>query len=225
MGRVFPNATIHGIDIDETCRAQVEGRVTVTIADSTSPDDMARFTEDVGGDIDVVIDDGSHWYEDQIRSFKNLFPHVKYGGFYAIEDMGQADSPHNYRAQRAFEELVDGINYYPRFGNRLSWTHIHDFPDTDNYWIRNVVGISFYRYLTIVEKGHNPEDNPYAEEISGTTETTLAKRKFALDLDQRQRFGKLLRLIADSRKRHFISKREVRPSGYIRAARQKLFGV
>lgn len=33
--------------------------------------------------------------------------------------------------------------------------------DTDNYWIRNVVGVSFYRYLVIVEKGSNPTDNAH----------------------------------------------------------------
>ena len=112
----FSNATIHGLDIDESCKVHTHDRIKVTIADSTNPDDVRRFATDVGGDIDIVIDDGSHWYRDQIDSFRNLFPHLKHGGLYAIEDIGAGDSPDKYKTLHAIEELVDGINYYPRMG-------------------------------------------------------------------------------------------------------------
>ena len=88
----FPDAKICGIDVDPSCRIHTQDRITVTVADSTNPNDMGRFAADLGSEIDIVIDDGSHWYLDQIKSFKNLFPHVVHGGFYSIEDMGAGDS-------------------------------------------------------------------------------------------------------------------------------------
>jgi predicted O-methyltransferase YrrM len=39
------------------------------------------------GPFDVVIDDGSHKAWDQLVSLEALWPHVRPGGFYAIEDL------------------------------------------------------------------------------------------------------------------------------------------
>jgi hypothetical protein len=56
----------------------------------TSQDDVDRLNEivetDFGGTLDLVIDDASHWYEQTKTSFKTLFPKLKAGGLYIIED-------------------------------------------------------------------------------------------------------------------------------------------
>ena len=39
------------------------------------------------GPWDVIIDDGGHMMQQQITSFKALFPHVTPGGLYFIEDL------------------------------------------------------------------------------------------------------------------------------------------
>ena len=36
--------------------------------------------------LDVVIDDGSHYAQHQILTFEKLFPYIKDGGVYCIED-------------------------------------------------------------------------------------------------------------------------------------------
>lgn len=38
------------------------------------------------GELDIIIDDGSHINEHIIESFKILFPKLKDGGIYAVED-------------------------------------------------------------------------------------------------------------------------------------------
>lgn len=56
----------------------------------TSQDDVARLNEivetDFGGSLDLVVDDASHWYEPTKISFRTLFPKLKPGGLYIIED-------------------------------------------------------------------------------------------------------------------------------------------
>jgi hypothetical protein len=42
--------------------------------------------EDLGGRLDLVIDDASHMYDETKRSFEVLFPLVRPGGLYIIED-------------------------------------------------------------------------------------------------------------------------------------------
>jgi hypothetical protein len=44
--------------------------------------------EHFGGSLDLVIDDASHWYEQTKSSFLTLYPFVKPGGTYIIEDWG-----------------------------------------------------------------------------------------------------------------------------------------
>jgi cephalosporin hydroxylase len=58
---------------------------------------VSALIDDEFGDtpIDLVIDDASHYYEYSRKSFEIVFPHVRPGGFYIIEDWQWAhiDSP------------------------------------------------------------------------------------------------------------------------------------
>jgi cephalosporin hydroxylase len=53
--------------------------------------DRARLAEIVadefrGRPLDLVIDDASHYYDESTASFESLFPHLRAGGLYIIED-------------------------------------------------------------------------------------------------------------------------------------------
>jgi len=56
----------------------------------TSQDDDAALNRiidnDFGGQVDLVVDDASHWYEQTKAAFLTAFPKLKPGGFYIIED-------------------------------------------------------------------------------------------------------------------------------------------
>ncbi|WP_321845004.1 class I SAM-dependent methyltransferase [Paraburkholderia bannensis] len=60
----------------------------------TSQDDTDRLLEivreDFGGELDLVVDDASHFYEQTKTSFKTLFPLLRPGGTYIIEDWNWA---------------------------------------------------------------------------------------------------------------------------------------
>ena len=47
----------------------------------------ALYCHQAGGLLDVVIDDGSHFVDDMIGSFRLLFERVAPGGLYVIEDI------------------------------------------------------------------------------------------------------------------------------------------
>ncbi len=70
---------------DESRRGRIETQW------GTSQDDAVRLGELVdtafGGDfLDVVIDDASHLYDQSRASFEILFPRVRPGGYYILED-------------------------------------------------------------------------------------------------------------------------------------------
>lgn len=54
-------------------------------SDRTRIDEIARIEAD-GADYDLVLDDASHWIDETRASFETLFPHVRPGGVYVIED-------------------------------------------------------------------------------------------------------------------------------------------
>jgi hypothetical protein len=81
----FPNAQIFAIDIVDKTHLE-EPRITIARGDQNDPgflDDLAKRW----GPFDIVIDDGSHVSEHVITSFRALFPHVKDGGYYVVEDL------------------------------------------------------------------------------------------------------------------------------------------
>lgn len=79
-----PDAKIYGLDIKTDCD---NGRVQIFRGDQSKSEDLEHLITKTGSDIDVILDDGSHIPEHQILSFDVLFPHVKPGGIYIIEDI------------------------------------------------------------------------------------------------------------------------------------------
>lgn len=83
----YPNAQVYGLDVNPGCAALDLGdRVHITIGHQENVEALEALAHRAGG-FDIVIDDGSHLVEHQIISAQALLPHVRQGGFYAIEDL------------------------------------------------------------------------------------------------------------------------------------------
>jgi hypothetical protein len=74
-------SSILGVDIRRECESlcRTVPNIRILIADAA-----AYSTDDV---LDVIVDDGSHVSKDIVRSWQNLWPQVRPGGYYFIEDM------------------------------------------------------------------------------------------------------------------------------------------
>ncbi len=83
----FTNAELHFIDISDKRIEYQPQRATYHFLDQSSRDDLRAFVNKVGGGFDLIIDDGGHTMEQQLASFKVLFPQLKPGGIYVIEDI------------------------------------------------------------------------------------------------------------------------------------------
>jgi hypothetical protein len=82
----FPNATIYGIDIDPSCKKYEGGRIKCFIGDQNDEDFLLEMKEKIGK-YDVLVDDGSHITEHQIKSFNILYENCDENGIYIIEDL------------------------------------------------------------------------------------------------------------------------------------------
>lgn len=60
-----------------------------------------------GGDLDILLDDSTHTFEDQIRIIKDGLPYVKSGGMIIIEDIYR-----NVTDSRYYDELKDVLDQF-----------------------------------------------------------------------------------------------------------------
>jgi len=60
---------------------------TIFMGDQSKSEFLHHFIDETGGSFDVVVDDGSHVPSHQMISFETLWPSVKPGGMYIVEDI------------------------------------------------------------------------------------------------------------------------------------------
>jgi hypothetical protein len=82
----FPNAEVWGIDIDPACNMNHGPRTHVVTGSQADPEAIAKAAP--GQEFDIVVDDGSHLVVHLIESFKLIWPRVRPGGYYVMEDLG-----------------------------------------------------------------------------------------------------------------------------------------
>lgn len=134
------DAIICGIDVNPEC-AKLDGNsAMVRIGSQADARFLNSVIEEMGG-IDIVLDDGSHQMAHIRASLAALFPRLRDGGIYMIEDLhtaywkgfgGGYHSKGNFF--RFISELVDDMhNWYHRrkmlhaaISNNCSGIHIHD---------------------------------------------------------------------------------------------------
>jgi demethylmacrocin O-methyltransferase len=111
----FPQAQVFGFDITPRDIGLNDPRFTYVYGDQTKPTDWQNFLQFYDTPWDIIIDDGSHFSDGIITSFQCLWPAVKPGGYYCIEDLMVAYSPvyqkPGFQNQMEFiQDLMDDIN-------------------------------------------------------------------------------------------------------------------
>jgi len=108
----FQNATIYGVDINPQCKFEEERIITI-IGNQTD----VNFIKTLPDDFDLIIDDGGHQSTQQIGSFVLLFPKLKSGGMYIVEDTCCSYwSEYNVNSKQTtiefFKTIIDHVNFF-----------------------------------------------------------------------------------------------------------------
>ena len=82
----FPNSNIIGVELDNINYKPSNDRIKLIIGDGTDSKTFQNIK-----DLDIVIDDGSHIFTDQIFTYAILYDRLKKGGIYIIEDVKNID--------------------------------------------------------------------------------------------------------------------------------------
>ncbi|MEX2512893.1 MAG: class I SAM-dependent methyltransferase [Cyclobacteriaceae bacterium] len=153
--RYFPKANIFSFDIYDK-KPHEGSRIKIYQGSQVDPEFLDKICSKIGI-LDIIIDDGSHLNEHVLFTFHHLFPKLKMGGIYVIEDTqtsywehygGQVEDRNNTESIMGyFKSLVDGLNY-SEFKN-------DDFQQS--YFDLNITSIHFYHNLIFIYKGDNNE--------------------------------------------------------------------
>jgi hypothetical protein len=165
----FPRARVAGIDVRPECPRleELAPRVSVHIADQARPEELlavgTQLAAETGG-LDVVIDDGTHLCAHQIVAFKTLYPLLRPGGLYFVEDVTTSyrDQPYGGglgRPDTLLRFAMDLVPFIPMsMGSvpaREPWEREIDFVQVSGYGGLVVVGrLSAARLARI--QGHDP---------------------------------------------------------------------
>jgi hypothetical protein len=165
--RIFPNAKICGLDIRKIISPI--GPVYTGSQDNVS---LLKTIHNEQGPFDIVIDDGSHNNDHQITTFECLFPLLKPGGIYIVEDTHSS----YWSVKNGGYDSESFVNYTKRLFDLINywyWTKGYqdhegkwnpDPNDVDNYNSHNVPleiysninSIRFYPNIVVFHKGNKP---------------------------------------------------------------------
>jgi Methyltransferase domain len=159
----FSKAELHFIDITDKHIHYHSSRASYHLIDQTNVRELRRFAS-VDGPFDIILDDGGHTMHQQISSFLALFPHLKSGGLYIIEDLhtsywkshggsGNIEKANEGTTIGYLKDLIDHINFP---GAASACADASKLPDNIkvqmNDFRQQIESIRFYTSICIIEK-------------------------------------------------------------------------
>jgi len=146
-----PRAKVYGVDINPYCKQVEERQIEVYIGDQTDKTFIKSLIDDVP-QIDILIDDGGHKMDQQIDTFKVMFPHISENGIYVCEDLHTSYSKSHgggYRNKKTFIEYSK--NYVDCIQSCLSEDLIQKKLSV-SYFNKSVHSVCWYDGMVVIEK-------------------------------------------------------------------------
>lgn len=154
----FPQGEIFGLDYHP--KHISEERIRVFQGSQADPRVVARLIEAAGdGGFDIIIDDGSHRSEHVTTTFMMLFPFLKTGGWYVVEDTQTANWAKFGALETTGSRRLSMMEFFKNLVDGLNWREVHAPGYEPSYCDLNIAGLHFYHNLVFVRKGRNDEES------------------------------------------------------------------
>lgn len=170
-GKFLPaGSTITGIDVDPRCsRLRFDGSIEVLIGDAADPQVLDRLL--ASRRFDIIIDDGSHRQTDILSTFRSLFPRLKHGGKYLLEDLHAS----YWRSHGGgYREAQSAIEFFKTIIDAQNLEHFEEASRPEGRLLAELqafnssVGrVSFYDSVAVVEKYAYGKTAPFRRLITG----------------------------------------------------------
>ena len=162
----FPKGIIYGIDI-VIKNLDLGERVKIYQGSQDNHQDLNKVVNDAGK-FDIIIDDGSHLNDHQIKTFEHLFKFLNFGGYYVIEDT-QTSYMLKYGGDGFYlKNKKTAVNYFKDFIDRINFREIENPYNKfkNDEFSNSITEIHFYHNLIIIKKDFNIEPRIYLLKIN-----------------------------------------------------------
>lgn len=153
--RYFPFGKIASLDIYDKSFFE-ERRIKIFQGSQTDEQILNKIIDQIG-EPTIIIDDGSHINKHVIDTFKVLFPRLKNGGIYVIEDTETSYWPDYGGDSENLSNPTTAMNFFKNFVDGLNHQEFLKPDYKPSYFDRNIVSIHFYHNLIFIYKGINNE--------------------------------------------------------------------
>lgn len=155
--RYFPFGKIYSIDIYDKSFLE-ENRIKI-FKGSQMDDAFMHEVIKTLPHLDIIIDDGSHINDHVIHTFKLLFPILKDGGVYVIEDV-QTSYWEDYGGDSSDLKNPNTImNFFKSLTDSLNYNELIRPGYLPSYFDKNIISMHFYHNLIFIHKGANTEES------------------------------------------------------------------
>jgi len=137
--KYFPNANIVGFDI-QSFKQPTEKNCSFIKGDQSSREDLKKIT-DVCSEFDVILEDALHASRHQQITLSFLFPAVKSGGMFIIEDLQTTAKGTDEPTIKRTQELLHILQTTGK------WESLLASPEERDYLEKNVANIQFFDSL------------------------------------------------------------------------------
>ena len=158
LGKIFPNSEIFGIDNnhDGDVQEAIETSGRPIFVGSQTDVQFILDVEKKAGPFDIIIDDASHVSMHQIITFETLFPKLKKGGMYIVEDthtsyLPSYDGGYSRGTFMNYCKLLSDMLYIFWWRN-IEYLHA---PQIDLDIISNISNIAIYPNVVAIQKGES----------------------------------------------------------------------
>ena len=157
------DAKIVGVDIDKACKQfeDADNNIFIEIGSQDAPDFWHAFKQKYPR-VDILLDDGGHLANQQITTFREMFPHIKDGGLYMCEDCHTSYLRPMITNTRTGEQIIldaggNGetfIEFTKKLVDEINAFWSSELANAYNTF--NMGGIHFYDSIVVVEKKQVP---------------------------------------------------------------------
>ena len=151
----FKRSNIFSIDIYEKKKLE-EHRINIFKGNQIDKEFLLEIANKTNG-FNIIIDDGSHVNKHVITTFEILFPFLKDGGFYVIEDTQTSYWPEFGGDSTNLNDVSTIMGYFKKYIDCVNYQEILTDEYNPTYFDINIAGIYFYHNLIFIKKGRNIE--------------------------------------------------------------------
>ena len=151
----FSKGKIFSLDYFEK-KLNLGSRIKIFKGSQSNSEDLMRIINETG-ELDFIIDDGSHINRDVIYTFKTLFKFLKRGGYYFIEDTQTSYMPEFGGDAFYLRNKKTLINFFKEIVDKINYMEIKNPFYQIDYFAKNITEIHFYHNLIVIKKNKNDE--------------------------------------------------------------------